>query len=494
MIPVMTREDIHDATETFARYGVPSDRIFDEIMRARYLDYVLFLNPTNQQYGISIEDLYNNMKETADKLGMYEGDADTYVRVYTLALRVDPMVFAPDISPLGDEMKALVAYGEERAAESGKTVLFSGAESYLPYAARLWDHLSDKRLAFVVKSPVWKKRLQLLFPRCRFLLTGELAEDEVRYDYIFHWGESGEEEKQLLPLLSEEGQMDWVVPYESFTRSSGPMEGVRNDILQSGRLSGYYDLAVGEREYAFLGFEKKADLVFIGNMGFTDGKCSFKNQMKLSDSSFKEADEWNYDVYAYNAVPALQAILAGNILQMEHPLGEEFQSVEKEILPAGRHVILTPSALTDSEIRTEELRAAVWDEEKEGTLLKGGDLALALYKGEIHFFPVSEGEEYVAGEGVFGLRSSGFYTPWYLKLYLDGPVGRLFLETMRNGEDYAFTLSRLLRIPLPVSDREKMDEISRTARESVSRLAEAEKGWRLVKRSSVGMMMGHPAL
>lgn len=42
MIPVMTREDIHDATETFARYGVPSDRIFDEIMRARYLDYVLF--------------------------------------------------------------------------------------------------------------------------------------------------------------------------------------------------------------------------------------------------------------------------------------------------------------------------------------------------------------------------------------------------------------------------------------------------------------------
>lgn len=94
--------------------------------------------------------------------------------------------------------------------------------------------------------------------------------------------------------------------------------------------------------------------------------------MRLSDSSFKEADEWNYDVYAYNAVPALQAILAGNILQMEHPLGEEFQSVEKEILPAGRHVILTPSALTDSEIRTEELRAAVWDEERRGPCLRVG--------------------------------------------------------------------------------------------------------------------------
>lgn len=66
-------------------------------MRARYLDYVLFLNPENVQYGISIDDLYENMKRTADKLGMYEGDADTYARVYTLALRVEPLVFAPEM-------------------------------------------------------------------------------------------------------------------------------------------------------------------------------------------------------------------------------------------------------------------------------------------------------------------------------------------------------------------------------------------------------------
>lgn len=77
----MTANDIHDAIETFARYGVSRERIFNEVMRARYLDYVLFLNPENVQYGISIDDLYENMKRTADKLGMYEGDADTYARV-----------------------------------------------------------------------------------------------------------------------------------------------------------------------------------------------------------------------------------------------------------------------------------------------------------------------------------------------------------------------------------------------------------------------------
>ena len=252
----MTMEDIHDATETFARYGVPADRIFSEIMRARYLDYVLFLNPANQQYGISIEDLYDNMKQTAEKLGMYEGDADTYVRVYTLALRVDPMVFAPGVSPMTDEMKALVEYGIERAEKSGKTVLFSGVESYLPYAGRLWDKLADKRLAFVVKSSLWKKRLQLLFPRCRFLLPEDLAHDEVKYDYIFHGtGEGQGEERQLLPLLAEKGSMDWILPYDHFTASGDIPDGIRNDVRRDGRLSGYFDLSMGEREYAFLRFD-----------------------------------------------------------------------------------------------------------------------------------------------------------------------------------------------------------------------------------------------
>ena len=495
MIPVMTMEDIHDATETFARYGVPADRIFSEIMRARYLDYVLFLNPANQQYGISIEDLYDNMKETAEKLGMYEGDADTYVRVYTLALRVDPMAFAPSVSPMEEEMKALVAYGAERAEKSGKTVLFSGVESYLPYAARLWDKLADKRLAFVVESALWKKRLQLLFPRCRFLLPEELSGDEVRYDYIFHGSLTGlGEEKQLLSLLADKGHMDWVLPYEAFTGSDECSADVRNEILQSGRLSGYYDMVMGQREYAFLRFDDGKDSVSFGNMDFAEGTCHFYEKLAMPVSSFKEAEEWSYDVYAYNGSPALTAILSGNILQMEYNLGQEFEEVKKEILPAGRHIVLSASAVTDSEIRRDELKPVVWDEEKEGVLLKEGDLVVSFHHGELHFLPMEKGEEYVAGKGVFGIRPKAFYTPWYLKLYLDGPVGRLFLDTMKAGEAYAFSLSRLLRLPIPSADREKMADITEAARTSISHLAEAERNWRRVKRESVGMMMGHPMM
>ena len=79
----MTPQDIIDATNTFGHYGVPEENIFQEVMRARYLDYFLFSNPSNAQYGISIEDLYENMKKTADRLGLY-GDPSLPFQIHVI--------------------------------------------------------------------------------------------------------------------------------------------------------------------------------------------------------------------------------------------------------------------------------------------------------------------------------------------------------------------------------------------------------------------------
>ena len=127
---------------------------------------------------------------------------------------------------------------------------------------------------------------------------------------------------------------------------------------------------MGEREYAFLRFDYGKEGVSIGNMGFAEGKCAFFEQLKMPLSAFQEADEWNYDVYAYNASPALQAILAGNILQMEHTLGQEFDEVKKETIPAGRYQILEAQAVTDSEIQKNEEKPVVWDEPGKASFLE----------------------------------------------------------------------------------------------------------------------------
>lgn len=486
MIPVMTAEDIHDATETFARYGVPADRIFSEIMRARYLDYVLFQNPENQQYGVSIEDLYENMKKTSDTLGLYEGDADTYVRAYTLALRVDPMAFAPDMEKVEDHVGALVEEATSRAKKGGTTVLFTGVENYLPFVSRIFDTLSAKRLAFAVKDRVWKKRLQLVFPRCRLMMEEDLPEDTVSYDYIFQFGGSSH---FLSKRLKETGAMDVVLPYE--TLLSPEMEGDRNSWIREGKLASYEDMALGNGEFAFLRFgSEPAKTVSFGTASFQNGQYESARALELPWDSFRDAEEWNIDVYIYNGSSALQTMLGGHILDMDYSIDTGFAAVGKTELEGGTIPILSAANIRDYGIFS-DTEPVLTERGQKGILLQGGDLAIAVSGGEIHMIPVPEGEKFLAGQGVYGFRSRGKYTPWYLKLYLDGPVGRLFLDTMKAGRNYAFTPSRLLRIPMPPAGDEIIRKADRLCRDTVRQLAEAQENWRLAKRNSVGLMMGH---
>lgn len=483
MTPVMTAEDIRDATETFARYGVPEHRIFTEIMRARYLDYALFQSIENRQYGVSIEDLYENMKKTSDTLGLYEGDADTYVRAYTLALRVDPMAFAPDVTEKENSLSFLLKRICERAKEGGHTVLFSGAERYLFQTPHISDALADCRLAFTVKEGPWKKRLQLLFPRCRVMTEGELAEDTVTYDYIFQFAEEGNH--SLARLLKDDGLMDVMISYPWL--QSSEMEEDRKSWMVSGKLASYKDVAANGKEFALLQFSKEASPTVSFYNTLSSG-IDFE-RVKLFDISyddFQNAGEWEFDLFAFNAWPALQTLLSGHLLDMGHTIESAFSSIEEEEIEEDLPVLFA------EDIREYGIYHDSADMEKSGnrgSVLHGGDLALSIYDGEIHMIPVPEGKTYVAGKGVFGFR--GTISSWYLKLYLDGPVGRLFLETMKSGKGYAFTPTRFLRIPIPWADERIIAEGEKLCREAVEKLADAEENWRLAKRRSVGLMMDH---
>ena len=488
----MTENDIHDAIETFARYGVPQDRIFEEVMRARYLDYVLFLDPTNVQYGISISDLYENMKRTADKLGLYEGDEDTYAKVYTLALRVEPLVFAPDVPRAAKEIHSLLLAALEKAAASGITVLFTGAEGYLPFAAEIFDKLGGKRVAIAVKHPVWKERLQLLFPRGRAMLEDELAADTEKYDYIFDFETAGiSSARNLRHLLSETGAMDVLLPYDLLQEKSEDAEAARSALAAEKKLASFYDTEIEGSEYAFLRFDGKVvETLTFGESGFAGDSFYGRDQLTIPTDAFVEAADWNYDLYAYNGSQALQMLLSGNIVSMEHQIAKGFAAAAAEKV-SGRHDIVTEQAVSPSGIRRDLLSSSVLKEEIETVVLHEGDLVLAISKDEIHTVVVPGGLSALAGEGVLVLRPTSTYKAGYLKLYLDGQVGRLFLDTMKTGETYHLTLSRLLRIPMPKADAEIIDQADRLCKETTEALAAAEAAWRKAKRDGVALMMSH---
>lgn len=181
----MTNEEIQKAKESFLRMGVAEESIFSEIMRARYLDYNLFLNPTNAEYGVTIESLYENMKLTSDKFGDYTGNEETYANVYTLAMRINPMDFATGVTKAGNDLRGLIEFVISQAKQSGKTILFAGADHYIYMLPKIFYDLNDCRIAVAVKSEVWKKNLSNLFPRGRIMLEKEIFHDEELYDYIF---------------------------------------------------------------------------------------------------------------------------------------------------------------------------------------------------------------------------------------------------------------------------------------------------------------------
>ena len=194
----MTDEEIQKAKESFLRMGVAEKSIFSEIMRARYLDYNLFLNPTNAEYGVTIESLYENMKLTSDKFGDYTGNEETYANVYTLAMRINPMDFATGVIKAGDDLRGLIEFVISEAKQSGKTILFAGADHYIYMLPKIFYDLNDCRIAVAVKSEVWKKNLSNLFPRGRIMLEKEIFHDEELYDYIFFFEKDS---LKMVPLL-----------------------------------------------------------------------------------------------------------------------------------------------------------------------------------------------------------------------------------------------------------------------------------------------------
>ncbi len=490
----MTEEEIQKAKKSFADMGVPENRIFAEIMRAHYLDYNLFLNPTNAEYGVTIEDLYKNMKLTTDKLGDYTGDEDTYANVYTLAMRINPMDFAEGVAKADEELRAIILSAINKAKEAGKTVLFAGADQYLYLLPKIFYDLKDCRIAVAVKDPEWKNKLAFLFPRGRAMGNEEFFEDDEAYDYIFDY--EMEDIKQIPVLkdhLSAEACMDVFLPYDLLIDTEGNASEVKKKIAADGALSEYYDIPYCGKEFALLSIKNKGNgKVSFGEARVENTSVEKYPKVELDKDAFIQADEWNHDVYLYNGSVALQTILSANIVSMEHAIGHEFRSVPAENIPSRRiHKITKDAIIEDLGLREDLVEEAVLQADTCYIKVRDGDLLLAATGNKLSTAVVyAPRPDTVVDEGVIVLRPTDKYTAEFLKLYLDGPVGKLFLNTMEAGAKLCLLASRVLRIPLPVSDMEKILIATKMCRTSVTALSEAASKWREVKREAVQLMMG----
>lgn len=490
----MTTKDINQLKKKFAALMVPGARIFDEIMRAYYLDYHLFSHHEVAECGLTMEELYAQMNLTFDELGTYAGNAEQYAQVFTLAMQVNPMDFAPGVVKDGMDWQNFVADLIENLKSAGKNILLSGADGYLYRLPWIFYELQDKEITVILDDEVWRKKLSFLFPKSSIISFDELDNVSVSFDFIFHCEKKNLERISLLHRhMKDTGVMKALVAYDRLVDSAAEQESARQFVAKERVVTEYYDIVLCDDEWGLLDISHgPANSIDFGEARIEGEKVKKYKALSIPMEDFISCDDWNYDLYRYNASAALQTLLGTGMLSLEHTIASEYRAVS-EVVVAEEKIKFIPSEAWEEDLG---LRSDLIHDEmvKESISLKGvqkGDILLSCDEHKVHMAVVyDEGDHLFVSSSVIVLRPQSYYTGEYLKSYLEGPVGHLFMDIFNAGGYMILPLHRLLRIPLPKTDEEKVKEVTEKGKAAVELLAKAGENWRMVKRESIGLMMG----
>ena len=181
-------------------------------------------------------------------------------------------------------------------------------------------------------------------------------------------------------------------------------------------------------------------------------------------------------------------LLSQTVVSPDFTLGDVFYDVPMEEIETDLPLI-PREAVTDSGVRMDLAAHASGKTPAVLRVLAAGDLVLTTVEGHLRTAVVKE-PCVTSDEGILAFRPVAGYTAEYAKLYFDGKLGELFLATMKVGKHWYLTTSRLLRLPIPQTEKETIEAITRLCDDRTKALAAAEAAWREAKEEGVKMMLG----
>lgn len=507
----MDHSDKENKIKKFAALGIGSKDIFREIMRARKLDYILFQDPVNRQFGITAETLYAGMKKlTGEELGVFPGSAEQFEQVYMLALSSDPLDFMDaKMEKVSQDMSALLGKAVQKAEGSGQTVLFAGADCYVHEIPRIFQALPGDRVAMMVSDPVWKQKLSFLYPRGRFMTEEEVLRDTTHYDYIFYFaGESvslgtlarkcrmTELWRRMSDRMTAQGSMDAVLPQTLMNYPGKKIDMVRRDMADKYILSSYYRMVLGDGGNYVLLTTGRADpegKVVFGDISFEDGTMVQEDKEETDRKNIAVTGTWDYDFWVYTESDFLKSLFLSGKLDMSFCIGEVFSLCRtgKGVSSAGRRTV-SIGDLDGAGIRIRQDSGENSCESAGDVILHTGDLLMTIRGSAFKTAVVTHDQEGAAvSSNLLVLRPAGIYTSEYLKMYLDSPVGREFIKAISTGHTRLnIRPDRVLRIPLLKAGEQSIRHITLMCRKSVDSLEQAEKKWRETQKETISLMMG----
>lgn len=181
-----------DWQQRFKKVGIRRQDIFNEIMRAKKIDQVLFSNPVNRVYGVGGEDIIRTMRElTTKEYGVFNGTDDAYLSVFETAMAAPAIWFHPHPIRLRRPAE-LISYWHPYTR--AKRVLLWGVERYMEILKDIENIFPYAQVTIVVTAGEMAKHLPLIYPQIECLSADEIPSTR-KFDYVFVWG-AGEDSSE----------------------------------------------------------------------------------------------------------------------------------------------------------------------------------------------------------------------------------------------------------------------------------------------------------
>lgn len=197
----------------FRDVGIGADQIMNEIWRAHYVDQLLFSNPVNKAYGVDETVIWQAMRQTQERLGGYDGDADAYIRVYSTAMAAPAHRFAPQ--PQWTRSAAIHAWWQTWG--EGRTALIWHADRVLAELGAASEIFGVGRVYGLADGEDTAHRWQAVYPEVHWVTRDELG--ALRFGYIHVVGEDAQALADAVTArryIAEDGIVTGMASWETF--------------------------------------------------------------------------------------------------------------------------------------------------------------------------------------------------------------------------------------------------------------------------------------
>ena len=136
---------------------------------------------------------------------------------------------------------------------------------------------------------------------------------------------------------------------------------------------------------------------------------------------------------------------------------------------------LTPKSITAGVIEDEVSKLSAVPDGCEGFVAKAGDLVISRSGAQFKCAVVDEPDKtYVVDGNLFVCRPSRV-DPYYLKGYFEDVEGAKWLKRLSSGLQQTLSVRKLLQLPVPMAERDKVNEVASAVRERLEKIKKLKR-------------------